>query len=114
MDKKKTSAKKTPAKKKTAKKKEPKEKKTTKKKKEAKAEKEAAAGAEKDDSVQPSINIGLVGHVMMESGVEHGRLGNAGQEPFARLNALEVVRVVQGRELGEVADGGLHLVVHGH
>jgi hypothetical protein len=47
---------------------------------------------------------------LMKGGVEDPDLGGAGKQGFAGLDALQVVRVVQRRELDAFPDGGLDLL----
>jgi hypothetical protein len=62
------------------------------------------------EGVGQPIDIGFGGDGMVEGRVEDADLGDSGQERLAGLDALEVMGVMEGRELDALADRGLDLV----
>ena len=49
--------------------------------------------------VGKSVHIGIVGHCLMKSGIEHTHLGNVGQKCANSVHTLDVGRVVQGSQV---------------
>ena len=58
------------------------------------------------------VQIGVLRHGLVEGGIEHGDLRQAGEAGLCGANAQQVGRVVQRGQAGAVFNGGQHAVVN--